>query len=92
MWKWIVEQLEAGSTRSVDGLKRDWVYANKADWLSDHGYCHFCAYATDGCSDCPGKLVEIGFHCIGTTYAHDVFPRLFYAELKRLNKIRLAKK
>ena len=79
----------------------------KEKWLADNGFpkmkenCFFCEYneqnnpdeEPNDCEFCPGKLIEAEFHCeLVDEYNHWSCPIAFYAKLKELNKIRLAKK
>jgi len=56
----------------------------KREWLTK--------YATSQCPYCPAMDIDSDFDCFNSEYHFELKPRLFYAELKRLNKIRLAKK
>ena len=103
MWKWISRQC-LGKDRSwcpdnIERLKREWLEKNGFGTL-DH-LCFFCEYrvlstpANCGisvCNYCPGRKVDMSFSCTNIDHSYESRPRLFYTELKRLNKIRLAKK
>ena len=98
MWKWISRQCLGKSwqwcTTNVARLKREWLEAHGI--LSgeiDHN-CFFCEYdlkRRDMCANCPAQRVDDSFRCNKKAYSHERRPRLFYAKLKELNKIRLAK-
>ena len=103
MWKWISRQCLGKNMfwckRNVSRLKRQWLKANGfEDEAIDHD-CFLCEYdeqrrgANDcGCPACPAKKIDDNFECCNEEYEYESRPRKFYAELKRLNKIRLAKK
>lgn len=99
MWKWI--------SRRCKGKYWYWcennVSALKIHWLKQHGikdgeinqncfFCHKSGAINYCCPECPGKKVDPIFSCMCGEYDFEESPRKFYAELKRLNKIRLAKK
>jgi hypothetical protein len=102
MWKWISRRCGDSETYlKVIRLKEEWLKKYKQD--SGRDKCYFCMYDqthrtggfdnhSEHCHLCPGKAVDKGFHCESEEYLYSSKPRLFYAELKRLNKIRLAKK
>ncbi len=91
--------------KEVDDLKDKWLEENGLQNCHISQDCFFCDYTTpkgqDGfdCFRCPGKKVDSSFTCLncpdfecdcGAFFASH--PRKFYAKLKELNKIRLAKK
>ena len=104
MWKWMVEQLDAGSEKSTKLLKQDYMAISGLS-MDNGDNCFFCDYheaagfeILDGfdsdepiCQKCPGCLIDPSFDCMCEDYHHS-HPRLFYAKLKELNKIRLDKK
>ncbi len=96
MWKWISRQ-QLNGDEEVEILKDA--------WLRDHDYdcpvfrCFFCGYndshggdCPERCRSCPAVKVDPSFYCMNIEYHFEDYPRKFYAELKRLNKIRLSKK
>ena len=99
MWKWISRQcLGKGvdwCTENVNLLKKRWLFENGFTVGDMENNCFFCEYDTirrDSCQDCPIKRIEKAFHCVDSARNYETHPRKFYAELRRLNKIRLAKK
>lgn len=49
-------------------------------------------FALIECPCCPARKIDPGFYCMKYNYNFDTRPRLFYAKLKKLNKIRLERK
>jgi hypothetical protein len=103
MWKWISRRCEKGkvydeSNEYVEKLKRAWLKKNNIEPWDITCRCFFCHYASppdshrDTCSNCPVRKVDKDFHCATDKHSWQLRPRLFYAELKRLNKIRLERK
>jgi hypothetical protein len=96
MWKWVSEQVGAVSDLRVSALKGRWIEKNDPERvldLSNDGDCYFCLYTDNGsCVECPAQLVEKSFHCCDECHYYATKPVAFYAELKRLNKIRLERK
>ena len=89
-WKWIIEQLDAGSTDDVETLKAQWLEDNGYRWNKIQSDCFFCEYdrqREDECSTCPGRLVSPRFDCENKTYDYINEPRKFYAKLLRMHKI-----
>ena len=84
-WKWVTEQIQAGSQKNSSVLKMR--------WMEDHNYnsifasCFFCDYKS-GYHKCPGKLVDENFLCFNPSYHYEQKPFAFYNEMKRLNKKR----
>ena len=99
MWKWISRRCKKGKTYSrydnhVDRLKLEWLGLNGVDADEVRDECFLCQYTVpDGnCLRCPAVKVDRDFMCSNVAYDYASKPRLFYAKLKELNKIRLAKK
>ncbi len=101
MWKWITKHLPEDTFWGIEDAKDNWLEENGYMLRADrpHCGCFFCEYkqhfAIDGhcpCSHCPAKLVDKKFDCQNSTYSYDQNPKKFYAELLRLNKMRLKKK
>ncbi len=99
MWKWISRRCKKGKVYSFDDTHvRDLKY----QWMKNNGYegitedCFFCYKAYVGrsyrCNNCPGKNIDYSFRCADDDYEWERMPRLFYAKLKELNKIRLERK
>jgi len=91
MWRWVSKQ--KGDVRRN---KRRWLnkngFRNKPKPVSD---CFFCEYANSrsrSCDGCPGFLVDKSFSCLNKFYHFYTYPKEFYQELLRLNKIRKLKK
>jgi hypothetical protein len=92
MWKWISRQ-SLHSKRSTESIKRRYLAKHKTGYIFNG--CFFCEYIAKrdkGCNLCPGHKIDKDFHCINCSYNYNDKPRLFYAKLKELNKIRLAGK
>ncbi len=98
MWKWLIEQIEAGDTSSVPDLKIKWVKKHGIKKNSIDANCHFCEYNTKAggrypnCKYCPGKKIAKDFFCEHEDYYYQNNPIAFYKKLVELNKIRLAKR
>ena len=101
MWKWISRRCEKGkvylgSSNHVPNLKVE--YLNDIGIRDMSGDCFFCDMSTPNddlsfdCNNCPAKKVDRHFDCCSGEYNFEYSPRLFYAKLKELNKIRLPKK
>jgi hypothetical protein len=95
MWRWIASKRKSGCRIAVDVLKKQ--------WLTEHHYgktrnnCFFCNYvrketSDDECGNCPGQHIDGNFDCRRGMYHFWDRPVAFYAELRRLNRIRLAAK
>jgi hypothetical protein len=102
MWKWISRQCKGKSKKWVRAnlyhLKASWMKKNVTEPDSVMNDCFFCEYDSkrdglinNGCF-CPARKIDKDFDCMRKTYSYCQLPRLFYAELKRLNKIRLERK
>jgi len=96
-WKWIVEQIEAGTELDVCDLKRQWM--NKKGFKKhvikdDCFFCEYvCQYEVHSCEDnCPGTQINKRFNCCASTYHYQRKPKLFYKKLLELNEKRKAKK
>jgi len=93
MWKHISRRMLV-SERFVSAEKRRWLKKHHIVSLQEN--CFFCEYANyykgQGCSACPGALIDPNFRCLDDEYHCFNKPRAFYQELKRLNKIRLGRK
>lgn len=88
---------------SKEWIEGDDIYVLKDEWIENNGFlkdeidadCFFCDYVERQgdrtCSTCPGKLVDINFHCEGLEYNFRYDPPAFYKELLRLNRIRKEK-
>lgn len=92
MWKWISEKCEGmdiGGT-VIDQIKVEYMESNgmkEDEVLCD---CFFCDECSQACDECQFAIYA-GEHCtVENLYSED--PVAFYAELKRLNKIRLERK
>lgn len=107
MWKWISRQCKGKGwrwcKRNVSRLKIEWLLANGFEAGEFSQNCFLCDRTTPrgefgfDCSKCPGLKVWPEFDCADSKdYPIGMFfirqPREFYAELKRLNKIRLERK
>jgi hypothetical protein len=98
MWKWISRQCLGKSKEwcvsNVNRLKIEWMAYNKIQGI--HVHCFFCHNRSGGRTNgincgCPAKKIDKSFNCVTSAYHYMNYPREFYAELKRLNKIRLSK-
>ena len=90
MWKWIDEQVDAGSEATVTILKKKWMSDNNFENIRFN--CFFCEYDSNShCRKCPGKVVDNTFDCSEFEYGYARRPREFYAKLLELDKIRKAK-
>ena len=89
----------------IDYLKEEWLEKNGIKYNEISQDCFLCDRTTPKgddwyeCRKCPAKKIDRAFNCCepdgfddedGAFFA--LYPRLFYAKLKELNKIRLAKK
>lgn len=105
MWKWISRRVGMSDDRDVEDLKMAWLLLNGYVLENSDGNkgacndCFFCEYdnqrpgkSINNDCFCPGRKVDKDFSCHNREYNHSDKPRAFYAELKRLNKIRLAGK
>ena len=95
-WKWISRQCKSKSekwcVKNVGSLKERWLTTNGFTVGDMENSCFFCEYDAlrqDSCMTCPAREIENTFHCISPENYYLARPRKFYAELKRLNKIRL---
>jgi hypothetical protein len=98
MWKWISRQC-LGHTKlwcksNVNRLKIEWFESNNLSGV--HFHCFFCHSRTGGRTNgidcgCPAHKVDKNFSCTTPEHHYMSHPRLFYAKLKELNKIRLSK-
>jgi hypothetical protein len=84
---------------NVERLKVRWLDLNGYEENQVHQDCFFCHstapkrdWSDYDCRKCPARKIVRGFSCMSGDFHYQTMPRLFYAELKRLNKIRLAKK
>ena len=88
-WKWIIEQLDAGSEKGIYDLKKEWfrLYGKGTEPCS---YCYFCEYdvrhSNGNCSCCPIKLVNPNLVCQSKGFHFEINPHKFYARLLRLEK------
>jgi hypothetical protein len=94
-------------SRNEYKLKREWLeshgFASETGKESKSpaptNDCFFCEYDNkrpdvfidDSCC-CPAKKIDKSFDCMDKEYNYSYHPRQFYAKLKELNAIRLAKK
>ena len=103
MWKWISRRCKGRDTlwclRNVGILKIEWLAERGIVEDEIFGDCFFCEYRAhshgkkiNGDCFCPARKIDEDFMCMDTPYGYAEAPRLFYAELKRLNKIRLERK
>ena len=98
MWKWISRQCinkKRPSWYFVETLKMEWLHTKGIEHYELDHDCYFCEHDLNHrgmCGSCPARKIETGFHCDNNEYSWMRHPRLFYAKLKELNKIRLAKK
>jgi len=102
MWTWVPKEWAKDRSKDVEELKGAWMEGHGYSPSDVYADCFFCEYAkragnkssplTNPCSFCPGRRVDEDFYCMRYTYDYETKPVKFYAELKRLNKIRLAKK
>ena len=96
MWKWISRETLKEDDRDVCDLKREWLSSNGFADKHVHNTCFFCEYRerrSAFCELCPAKKINDEFDCQhARRYNYYDHPREFYAELKRLDKIRLSKK
>lgn len=94
MWKWIVEQLNAGSRLPIWRLKRAWL-AEFGKGKVPEGFCYFCEYNIrhngGDCTICPIKLISRNLGCGYKGFSWNFEPRKFYARLLRLDKRRRTK-
>jgi len=95
-WKWIIKQLDAGRTESIDKLKAEWMEQNGYGYDEICANCFFCEYANQqggiyNCECCPGTLVNKKFYCRNKTYNFREKPIKFYKKLLELNKKRKGK-
>lgn len=97
-WKWIIEQLDAGS-KDVGNLKLRWM--KKSRYINVNSACFFCHYhvqehkkkrSNKECGYCPGRLVSRRFDCMHSSYDYKDKPRAFYRKLLALDKKRRVKK
>ena len=103
MWKWISRRCKG---KSKDWICYS-LWSLKSQWTKEHGIeedslvndCFFCEYDSlrptseiNGGCFCPARKIDKDFDCMSKYYSYSMHPRLFYAKLKELNKIRLAKK
>ena len=97
-WKWVAEQIRAGTNLDVQELKKRWCKKHAfANAIAED--CFFCEYkyqreilSGNPCRLCPAKRVGKAFNCHDDYYHYYVYPLRFYAEVRRRNKIRLARK
>ena len=102
MWKWISLCIGRGTKKSIAKLKAEWLAKTNIRVLQDN--CFFCEKAMKdaqrrklewfypNCKTCPAKKVDAEFNCQDHGYDFLHQPRKFYAKLKQLDKIRLARK
>ena len=99
-WKWIVEQIDAGSELRVTDLKDQWMKLHGLEdcVLHDCFFCHYTRHTDiDGslwidCSRCPGRQVNRKFRCENKTYHYFNHPHAFLRKSRELNAQRLAQK
>ncbi len=94
MWKWISRRC-LNSLKDVNDLKKEWLKVNGFTRIHhDCFFCHKCPRSTHNAEHCgcPAKKIDKKFDCFNYDYGYREQPRKFYAKLKELNKIRLAKK
>ena len=96
-WKWIIEQLDAGSEKAITVLKQEWLkrngYKTKEIWAT----CFFCEYVASrrnfSCQEnCRARLIAKRFHCERAAYNYSFEPRKFYKVIFGLNEKRKAQK
>lgn len=90
-WKWIIGQLDAGQTVSLECLKNRWIRQNGYGRDEIGNYCFFCEYSeqhSKDCGTCPGRLVAPRFNCCNPAYFYSRKPYKFYAKLLRMDKKR----
>ena len=89
MWKWIAEVYDG--IICVDDLKKQWL--KKHRFIKDiYNSCFFCKYTdnkNNDCKNCPAVLVDEDFNCCSKEYGYSDKPKAFYAEILRLNAIRI---
>ncbi len=89
MWKWIAEQVEAGSKKTGKKLKDEWMEKNNYSGIVMCN-CFFCEYTArhkHGCESCPGHLVDKTFNCNNNSYNFYWKPIAFYKELTKLHNL-----
>ncbi len=69
----------------------------KHEWCKKNGYniknsCFFCQFAVNRreenyCIECAGKQIEPGWSCFEPEFHYALYPKKFYKEVKRLNKL-----
>jgi hypothetical protein len=102
MWKYVSRQCK-GKKRdwcvgNVNSLKVLWLSKNGIEEDEITQDCFFCDRTSPNgsidywCSKCSGRKLDPSFYCMDKDYHFERSPRAFYAKLKELNKIRLAKK
>ena len=89
MWKWISRQWLNTKLDALD-LKGLWLEENGYGKREIEANCFFCHSCHQDCNKCPGRLIDADFDCVDSDYTYHK-PRLFYAKLKQLDKIRLGK-
>lgn len=98
MWKWISRQCKNKKRPQISfiqDLKKEWLVKNGIEPYELNHDCFFCEHDRNYrglCFSCPAKKIDAKFHCDNTGNSWTTEPRKFYAKLKELNKIRLAKK
>ena len=91
MWEWVVEHYDRSRVCHVEELKEN--------WLLEHGFsgiahdCFFCEYQKrhgdpGSCNGCPGRDVQVRWHCSNYPASWCEKPATFIAKLKRMNKLR----
>ena len=99
MWKWIAKQIRKDPGLGVGSLKTEWVEAHGYEDEELASNCFFCDYAQKYyqgdrciCPSCPARKIDPDFDCMDIEYRHIKHPLEFYAELRRLNNIRLKRR
>lgn len=96
-WERGIEQINAGNTKTMWALKREWLKKNGYGRTNIVFDCFFCEYNNqngghsegDSCFSCPGKMISKSFDCENnSTYNWLDRPLKFYAKLLHLNKKR----
>lgn len=90
LWKWVKEQIEAGSKKTVWELKEEWMKRNNYSDIAQCNcfFCHYDARNEMNCDFCPGRLVDKTFDCENKSYAWHDKPIAFYKKLLELNRKR----
>jgi len=99
MWKWIASKIRKDPSLGVESLKAEWVEAHGYEDEGLTSNCFFCDYAQKhyrgdmcNCPSCPARKIDPDFDCMGGEYSYTEHPLEFYAEIRRLNNIRLKRR